>query len=153
MDIRIRSLPLLLVLALGGACAGAVEFSEGWVRAGPPGASTYAGYGTIHNDGKRPLRIRACASSSFAGAEIHRTDMEQGVARMRAVDELVVAPGESVALEPEGTHLMLTEPTGPVEPGQVVLICISSRDFTLELKLPVRDARTRAEDRSDYSGH
>jgi periplasmic copper chaperone A len=42
-------------------------------------------------------------------AEVHQTTVEQGIARMRPVERLVVPPGESVVLRPGGYHLMLLD--------------------------------------------
>ena len=46
-------------------------------------------------------------SPEFGKVELHETTVEDGVARMRPLDSLVVPPGETVVLERGGKHLML----------------------------------------------
>ena len=59
---------------------------------------------------------------------MHRSLLEDGVSKMRVVDALRVAPGESVVLEPGGYHLMLMMPGSELEPGQTVKIAMSTED-------------------------
>jgi copper(I)-binding protein len=74
-----------------------------------PGMSMSAGYLTLHNNSKSDIRITQVTSPQFDAVEIHETIVENDIARMRRVDELLVAPGETVRLERRGLHLMLKE--------------------------------------------
>lgn len=74
-----------------------------------PGMSMSAGYLTLHNNSQSDIRITQVTSPQFDAVEIHETIVENDIARMRRVDELLVAPGETVRLERRGLHLMLKE--------------------------------------------
>ena len=50
---------------------------------------------------------RAVTSPQFGAVEIHETKIEDGIARMRELDALVVPARGSVTLERGGKHLML----------------------------------------------
>lgn len=71
-----------------------------WSPRRPPGTPGVA-YGRLHNRGRTPLVV------SVVGAELHRTVVHDGVARMEPVPALTVAPGATVTLAPGGLHLML----------------------------------------------
>ena len=45
------------------------------------------------------------------------TQINDGIARMRAVDELIVAPQSSIKFERGGLHLMLMRPNGNMANG------------------------------------
>jgi periplasmic copper chaperone A len=70
---------------------------------------TTAVYFTIENHGREADVLVAVESEIARSAEVHQTTVEQGIARMRPVERLVVPPGESVVLRPGGYHLMLLD--------------------------------------------
>ncbi len=74
-----------------------------------------AGYFVLENRGSETLRITAVTSPQFDHVEIHETVVENDVARMRPMHEIVVAPGARVVFEPGGMHLMLFEPHRPLD--------------------------------------
>ena len=55
-----------------------------------------------------PDRLTSVAAPVAANAELHKSFTEQGVAKMRGVAALPVAPGMPVTLAPGGYHIMLT---------------------------------------------
>jgi len=91
-----------------------------WVRAAPPGAASLAGYLVLRNPCAAPVEVADVESKDFGMPMIHRTVVEDGVSRMRPAGKLVLAPGESLAFEPGGLHLMLMRPLQPVSEGDVV---------------------------------
>ena len=122
-----RSGAVLAALALALCAPGCStectpSVSDGWVRSGPPSMPMLAGFGTIDNDCDRPLDIIGASSPAFGGVTVHETTVVDDVSRMRAVPELVVAPGGSAVLEPGGLHLMLADPRTPLAPGDQVTI-------------------------------
>ena len=115
------------------ACAPANEqsgpvFEDAWVRPLPPGMKMTAAFGTLINPGEKPIVFNSFSSPSFGDVSLHRTQRVDGVSKMRELDELRVAPGESVLLEPGGYHLMLMMPGSDLEPGQTVKIMMSTDD-------------------------
>ena len=68
-----------------------------------------AGYCSIANKGASAVTIIGFEAQDGAArrVELHETTTSEGVARMRPLDRLTVAAGETAALQPGGMHLML----------------------------------------------
>lgn len=100
----------LLLLTSGLASAGSpLEFEDAWAPLAPPGR-TMAGYVTIRNTGDETVTLTGGESVQFDRIEIHSVSMDDGVMRMRRVEELVIEPGDKAVLERGGLHLMMFEP-------------------------------------------
>jgi copper(I)-binding protein len=93
-----------------------------WIRLAPADAMMLAGYRRIDNDGEQPMRLRSVQSDAFGAIELHRTEVVDGVSRMREVPSLTIASGGSVVLEPGGMHLMLMQPQRALREGDEVAI-------------------------------
>jgi len=138
---QFKSCWLLIIALLLAACdSGPVSegpgFENAWIRAIPPGVKMTAGFGTFQNPGSEALQIESFSSPSFADVSLHRTEIVDGVSKMREVPELSIEAGSSVVLEPGGYHLMLMMPIGDIQPGQVVTINMTASDgrsFSFEL--------------------
>lgn len=76
-----------------------------------PGAMVSAGYMTLINDSDEVVSITSVASPQFGSVEMHETIIEDGIARMRPIEALVIAPGSTVKFERGGKHLMLMQPS------------------------------------------
>ena len=72
-----------------------------------PGRHMSAGFMTLMNNTAEDIRITQVTSPQYGRVEIHETRIEDGVARMRELDALVVPANGSVTLERGGKHLML----------------------------------------------
>ncbi len=77
-----------------------------------PGMKMSAGYLSLTNNTDAPMRITRVTSPQFGSVELHESTIEDGVARMRAIPELVVPPHGTTTLERGGKHLMLMKPGG-----------------------------------------
>ena len=99
----------------------------GWLRLPPVSMPMLAGFGTIRNDCAEAVTIVAASSPAFADVSVHETRIVDGVSRMRAMPELVIAPGASATLAPGGLHLMLMQPRAGLQAGDRVGI-----DFELK---------------------
>lgn len=113
-----------LMLVCGQASSqtsGSIAVENAWSRASPSDVKVAAGYLTIVNDGEEPDRLLS-ASAPFASAtEIHKTSMEDGVMRMRPVQDGVPVPAKStVMLEPNSYHLMFRGLSEPLQEGDTV---------------------------------
>lgn len=90
-----------------------------------PGGGPMAGYMEIANHTDAPVRVLGAASEAFAGVGIHRSLVADGRARMQPEPGGVeVRPGEAVAFEPRGLHLMLTGPKRALQVGDQVDIVL-----------------------------
>jgi hypothetical protein len=133
-----RILPALLVLiaACNGGDAPPVVVANVEVTPPRPGAGMSAGYLDITNNSREPLVITHVTSPEFGKVELHETTVEDGVARMRPLDSLVVPPGETVVLERGGKHLMLMRPVDT--PDVVTLSLYSGETLVVSVETPVR---------------
>lgn len=149
-----RTAMLCLLLAASSiAAAQALTAADGWVRSAPPGTAVQAGYVRLANSGASELRVVGASSPAFEAVEIHRTIEEDGVSRMRPVDFIVIPPGQSVALEPGGLHLMLMRPKRKLILGDnVVVELVSSDGESLPAVLKVRSLPPDAHEH-DHSQH
>ena len=77
-----------------------------------PGMKMSAAYLTLTNNTDTALRVTQVSSPQFGSVELHESTVEDGVARMRELPELVIPPRGAVALERGGKHLMLMSPGG-----------------------------------------
>lgn len=107
-----------------------IGVSDAWIPQAPPGAAMLAGYLTIKNDSDAPVSILAAESDRFRTVSVHQTVIENGVARMRELHSLEIAPGKEVKFAPGGMHLMLMQPRKAVEPGDHIEITLLFSDGT-----------------------
>lgn len=114
---------LLTATSLAGADSG-LQVSEPWVREAPPTSRVLAAYLTLVNTGDNTVTVTAISSPDFKNAEIHRTVIEAGVARMLPVKQLEVPAGGQLMLEPGGHHLMLFDPLRTLTAGETVTLII-----------------------------
>lgn len=130
-----------LVAASGTAqaCEG-LQITKPWVREAPPMARTLVAYMQLQNRGDRDLSVTGMqAASGFDGSMLHGAEIVDGVSRMRHVDQLDLAPGETAELAPGGLHLMLFEPQQALREGDVVQLKIEcAAGQTQLLDVPVR---------------
>ena len=125
------ALPLLL-LAARGAIASELTITSAWARATPPGAGMGAIYLRIENGSSKSDRLLKLKTPVAASAEVHRTVIEEGIARMREVAVLHIAPGEKVEFAPGGLHVMLMGLKKPL---------VAGKTFVLELVFEVAGPR------------
>lgn len=109
----IKTLVLVLMTLLTTACsqggdAGAeLEMLDGWVRSPIPGRSNTAAYLTLKNNSDSDWTLVAVSTDQAAKVEVHQHSEDGGMMRMRKVDSVTIAAGETLVLEPGGYHLML----------------------------------------------
>ena len=106
----------------------ALTFEQAWVRAMPPGMKMTAGFGRLHNAGDEPVVVVAVSSPQFAEVSLHRSEIVDGVARMREVPEIELGPGDTLDLEPGGYHLMLMGPLTNMAAGIIVTLHLTAAD-------------------------
>ena len=121
---RLVMLAAALILSTAGALgatfkSGAIVVEDPWSRATPGAAKVGAGFLTIKNGGKAEDRLISATSPIAARAEIHETKMEDDVMTMRPVSGgVAIPPGGSVALAPNGYHLMFADLAAPLKEGE-----------------------------------
>lgn len=91
------------------ACGNQEELllTDAWIRLSPPTMQMTAGYLTIANPNSENRTLVRVSSPKFSSIEIHRTQTDNGTARMVEQKTLLIPAGGSVSFEPGGLHLML----------------------------------------------
>jgi len=140
-----RSLPWLLVFAISvlgcGESGPDLAISDIQVVAPVPGRTASVAYLTVHNQGRKPAALTSVSSSQFARIEMHATILKDGVARMQALDTVIVDAKGTVDFAPGGRHLMLFEPTTGLIPGKNISLALhfdTGAILTVEAPLKTR---------------
>lgn len=95
----------------------AVTASAAWARATPPGMAVAAVYLTLVG-GPQADRLVGAATPRAAMVQIHVVSEAEGMARMRPTAGVDVPARKSVALAPQGTHIMLMDLPRPLVAGE-----------------------------------
>jgi periplasmic copper chaperone A len=123
---------LVLLLAALPALGAGLAVTGAWSRATPPGATVGVVYFTLGNETKKSDRLLKLSTPVASKAEVHRTEVLDGIARMREVAVLHVDAGQTLQFEPGGLHVMLTGLRKPLVAGTT---------FDLELSFEVAGPR------------
>jgi len=117
---------VLLLATPAWADASGIKVEQVWARATPGAAKTGVIYLTITNTGTTPDTLDGAASTPVAEhAGLHEEKMANGVMEMRSLKSLTIPPGQSIALEPNTYHFMLTGLKGPLKEGQTVPLTLT----------------------------
>lgn len=106
---------VLLYLVPAIAMAETLKISDGWARASIPGTENGAAYATLENLNEETVKITDISSEVSDVAEIHRHIMSGNVMKMKEVNPLSIAPGETIKFQPGGYHFMLFGLTSPLK--------------------------------------
>jgi len=128
---------LIAVLAVGlfaaaPAVAGELTVTGAWARSSPPGAKMGAIYLVIDNGSTKSDRLLKLRTPVATSAEVHRTEVLDGIARMREVAVLHLDAGQRIEFKPGGHHVMLMGLKKPLVEGKT---------FELELVFEVAGPR------------
>jgi copper(I)-binding protein len=118
------------------ARAGNVMIHQPWARASIGNAPNSAVYMTLETMGEEPDRLVGGATPVAEKAQLHNHLMEGGIAKMRPVDAVEIAPGAPTVLEPGGLHLMLIGLKQKLEEGATMpltLVFETAGEVTLDV--------------------
>jgi copper(I)-binding protein len=146
--LRLLSIRCVAALALLASLAAAqtppvigakpLVVQDAWVRA-TPGADIAAAYMTLRNAGATPITVTGVESPIAGHAMIHETKVEGGQSKMRPHEQLAIAPGATVKLQPGGLHVMMHDLKQPLTVGaKVPLVIQLSGGGTVEATATVR---------------
>jgi len=108
---------LVLLLAALPAVAAGLAVTDAWSRSTPPVAKVGVVYFTLKNDTNKSDRLLKLSTSVAEKVEVHRTEVLDGIARMREVAVLHVDAGQTLEFRPGGLHVMLTGLRKPLVAG------------------------------------
>jgi copper(I)-binding protein len=140
--LRILPAHLIAALALFALAASAatptLRATQAWIRA-TPGTDVAAAYLTLTNSGTQPVTVVGVRSSMAAQAMIHETRLVGSTSSMRPRDSLLVAPGATVRLAPDGLHVMLHGLSHALKAGdEVPLVLLLGDGGTVAVTAHVR---------------
>jgi len=132
---------LLLMTAIFAACAPtqteaeALQVSGAWVR---PADVMSAAYLQITNNGRSAQQLVGVETAVAESAEIHETQMDGDLMKMRPVEAVQIPAGETVQLKPGGEHIMLVGLTTPLVAGDTIMLTLTfDSGATLEVEAVV----------------
>jgi copper(I)-binding protein len=107
-----------------------VSITNAWVRPTNPGPEVGAAYMTFLS--KQDMTLVSIESSVTDSVEIHNMTMENGVMKMRMLENLALKAGEPYKLAPGGFHLMLFDLKKPLTTGEQVSFTLHFKSISLK---------------------
>jgi copper(I)-binding protein len=132
---------LAMTLLLSTPAFAGVTATDAWVRGTVPAQDSTGAFLTLRSsDAATVVAVRSPLARS---AEIHSSAMDNGVMRMRAMDNLALPAGKDVELRPGGHHIMLMGLARPLVAGDKVPLALVIEDAagkrtTVEVAAEVR---------------
>ena len=121
-----------------------LRIEDPWIRPAPQAGGTSAGYAQITNSGTSPDRLIHVHTTISSMVELHTHIMEGGLARMRQVDGIDLAPGTTTELKPGGLHIMFMGLSAPLSDGdEVELTLVFEQAGEITMTVPVRNPPDR----------
>lgn len=95
-------------------------------------------YMQIENSGASAVAIAAASTAAALQVEFHRTVVDNDIARMEAVETLVIPAGERLELRPGGLHIMLRQLMTDLKPGSSIDLHLElASGETIQLSIPI----------------
>ena len=123
---------------------GDIQVRHPWSRATPPGAKVAVGYMEIRNVGTQPDRLLSATTPVAQRVEMHVTQRDGEVMKMREVKTFEIPARERYALRPGGSHLMLVDLLQPLKMGERFTMRLRfERAGELEIEVEVQEIGSR----------
>lgn len=110
------------------AIGNTLVLEQAWIRPAPPQAPSMAAYFDFVNSSASDITIVDSSSPQFANSMIHNTVIEDGIASMEHLDEVVIPAGGKVSLAPAAKHMMLMGAKAPLKEGDIVEVNFTADD-------------------------
>ena len=126
-------LVILLLISLGFS-APKIVLKNLWIQPTPPGIKTTMMGGVILNEGDEEDYLIGARSEVAKAVEIHKTVMENQIAKMVKQDRVKIPPKGKVHFKHHGYHIMLIGLKRPLKEGdkvKVTLIFENSGEITV----------------------
>jgi len=132
-----------------------VEVKAPYVRAVPPGQSNSAAFMQLYNQGADVALVSA-RSKVAQNVELHTHTQDEGVMRMRRIDQIELPAQQQVTLKPGGLHIMLIGLQRPLMEGEKVEMTLefsdgSEQSISLPIKMPTAAATSGKTMEHDHS--
>jgi len=113
------ALAALAALSVAGAAQAAPQVQAAWSRPAAQG-STGAGFMTLSNPDAKADALVSAETPWAREVQVHQSSMSGGMASMKRLDRVALAPGAKVAFAPGGYHLMFMGLIRALKPGDAV---------------------------------
>ena len=116
-----------------------VIVKEPWLQENPPGQRITAAFMKLENHSSTDAVLVASHTSVARVVEIHQVVTEDGLMKMRKLEQLVIPAKASVELKPGGFHLMVIGVNQDLKAGDEVRMVLKFADATEKtIVVPVR---------------
>src|SRR6056297_2211470 len=125
------ALVLTLLAAAPPVLAGGedVVIEDAWSRASIGTSRPGVAYMTLLNTGAEPVVVTGLRTDLAMMPMIHASTTDaQGVTRMTHMEQVEIAAGDTVALEPGGLHVMLMDLQRPMVEGESFMLSLILAD-------------------------
>jgi periplasmic copper chaperone A len=131
---------MAVLFTIPAIAAAALRVDEAWIRWLPAGVPL-AGYVTLTNSGDAPLTLVGASSAVFHEVSLHRSIEHGGRMQMYPVDRLTIGAHTRLEFSAAGYHLMLMQPSEPIDSLPRVTIILRFSDGTsLAVPFEIRGA-------------
>lgn len=96
---------------------GALRLEQPYARSTVAGQAVGGGYLKISNPGQAADRLLSASTDVAQSVELHSMHMDGDIARMRQLDAIDIAAGQTIELKPGGLHLMFMGLKAPLKTG------------------------------------
>ncbi|MCP4596258.1 copper chaperone PCu(A)C [Neptuniibacter sp.] len=145
---------ILATLSLSSIALAEVSVEDAYARAVPPGQMITASFMTLKNTDDNEVALVAAESSAAKAVELHNHINQDGVMKMRKVEQINVPAAGSTVLKPGGLHVMLIGLHNDLTEGQEIDLTLKFSDgSTQTLTVPVKKAMDGMKGHSHGGGH
>jgi len=137
-----RSLLVSLLAGVSLSAFAQTRVEDPWVRATVAGQPSSGAFMRITADTDSTLL--SVSSPVAKDVQIHEMSMTNDVMRMGPVDAVPLPAGETVALDPDGYHVMLMGLTGQIKEGDQVPLTLTVKNAKGETEVVNVSAPARA---------
>jgi copper(I)-binding protein len=130
-----------VLTSASGAAASSIMIVEAYARASAtPVARAGAAYVSVMNHGGEADRLVSAATPAARAADIHMTEVVDGVMKMKAAGPLDIPAMGTIEMKPGGYHIMLIGLKAPLRKGDEIEITLSfEKAGEVAVKVPVGD--------------
>ena len=140
---------LLSLLGMSLHVSAQTVVDDAWVRATVAGQPSTGAF--MHITASSDSKLVEVQSPAAKTVQIHESKMENDVMSMQPVASVALPAGKSVAIVPEGYHVMLIDLVGQVKEGDTVPLTLTVENANGEKESIKVEAQARALNMPDHS--
>lgn len=135
----------LIMSLVGPAFATEITLGDAMARVTPRGVG--AAFMTISNNSDRVKKVVSAKAKGVGKAELHTHINDNGIMRMRRVENFSVPAGGSHVLQPGGDHVMLFDVSQEVRNMNKIAVTLGFDDgSTSTIEIPIMSMKTGKKD-------